>query len=102
MQARHTLAGQILAGTSYASLPGSYHLWLPLPTPWSTASFTSELARRGVKVSASDAFLAQRAEAPRAVRISISGPYTRARLADGLTTIRRLLDEGPTTSHPYL
>lgn len=102
MQARHALARQILAGTSYVSQAGSHHLWLPLPPPWSTASFTSELARRGVKVSASDAFLAQRAEAPRAVRVSISGPYTRARLEQGLRALRRLLDEGPTTSRPYL
>ncbi len=102
MQARHALAGQILGGTGYVTQPGSYHLWLPLPAVWSTPAFTSELARRGVKVSAADAFLAQRTEAPRAVRVSISGPHGPARLEDGLRVIRQLLDEGPLTPRPYL
>jgi hypothetical protein len=80
---------------------GSLHLWLPLPAVWSTPAFPSELARRDVKVSAAEAFLAQRTEAPCAVRLSISGPHTRARLADGLRVIRQRLDEGPLTPRPY-
>jgi len=103
IQTRHAMTARILAGTGYVTRPGSYHLWLPLPSGWSNAAFTAELARRhDVKVSPADAFLAQRGEAPRAVRVSISGPATHDRLEVGLRAIRHLLDEGPQTTRPYL
>jgi DNA-binding transcriptional MocR family regulator len=102
MRARHALTARVLDGTGFVTKPGSYHIWLPLPVEWSTADFTAELSRRGVKVSGADAFLSQRGDAPRAVRVSISGPATRAGLERGLDAIRSLLTEGPPTSRPYL
>lgn len=103
MRVRHALAARILHGLDYVTRPGSYHLWLPLPPGWSNASFTAELARRhDVRVSSADAFLAQRGEAPRAVRISISGPVDHAQLEVGLRAIRELVVEGPRTTPPYL
>lgn len=98
-QARRALAGEIL-GRSFAAPAEAFHLWLPLPKPWTRAAFQAELQATEVTVSPSDPFTVA-GEPPEAVRISLGAPPTRADLASALTTIRQVLDRGPVLTAAY-
>jgi DNA-binding transcriptional MocR family regulator len=102
MDARHALARRVLGHRGYATRPGSYHVWLPLPPAWEAEALATAVARRHVRVSPSAGFMARRGEPPRAVRISLSGPHDRARLEAGLRTIDRVLEESSTATPPLL
>ena len=94
-RARQAIAREVLAGHPFQTAPSSYHLWLPLPTPWRTAEFMATLAERGVAVEPGSAFAADPARAPHAVRCSLSGAADRARLRKALEIIGRTLGEQP-------
>jgi len=95
MDARHAVAEAALAGCSYATRPGSYHLWLRLPEPWDTARFVAAALERGVAVSPADAFAVPPAPAPDAVRISLTGPVDPAGLRKSLESLAALSREAP-------
>jgi DNA-binding transcriptional MocR family regulator len=68
-----------------------FHLWLPLPAPWTRSAFTSQLRRKGILVTESDAFTV--AEPPEAVRICLGAPSSADALAGALARIADLLSQ---------
>jgi DNA-binding transcriptional MocR family regulator len=93
--ARQTLARQILGRHPHCAQPTSYHLWLPLPPPWQTAEFCAALRDRGVAIDPGSSFAVDPANAPHAVRVSLSAAASRERLARALTILAETLDAAP-------
>ena len=93
--ARQELARDLLRGHDYRAQPTSYHLWLPLPPPWRTAEFTAALRERSVAVDPGSAFAVDPANAPHAVRVSLSAAASRERLARALTVVADTLAQAP-------
>jgi DNA-binding transcriptional MocR family regulator len=89
---RQQAAHPLLAGLDYRWQPEHPHLWLPLPEPWTSQAFAAALRQHGVLVRTSDQFAAGRTTAPRAIRISLNSARNLDQLAQGLATVRRLLD----------
>jgi DNA-binding transcriptional MocR family regulator len=93
--ARQRIAATCLQGVDYRSQPLSYHLWLPLPPPWRSSTFTSATRARGVAVDPAFLFAVGPEREPHAIRISLSAAKTRDRLAHALGVIRDTLTTGP-------
>jgi DNA-binding transcriptional MocR family regulator len=94
-RARHELAHAILSPRTFRGQPSAYHIWVPLPPPWRTAQFVSTAREHGLIVDPGSAFAIDRAQAPHAVRVSLSAATSRERLEQGLEILTRLLDEAP-------
>jgi DNA-binding transcriptional MocR family regulator len=93
--ARQTMVKRLLAGERYQTHPLSHHLWLSLPSRWSSDGFVAQARTRGVILNASSEF-AVGEQKPRAVRICIGTPRTRAGLEQGLTRVAECLaDRAP-------
>jgi DNA-binding transcriptional MocR family regulator len=99
--ARQKLAARVLSGYSFRAAPESYHLWLPLPRPWSAADFVVRARSRGLALAPADAF-AVGPDAPAAVRVSLSGPRDLRELERALGIVRELLEHGPGPGRPML
>ena len=82
----------------YTTRTSAYHLWLPLPAGWDTATATATLARRGVRVSAADEFRIEGTSPVHAIRLSLSATRDRARLERGLAYVADTLRSAPTRS----
>jgi DNA-binding transcriptional MocR family regulator len=67
------------------------HLYLPLPSPWRSESFTKTLGQAGVQVRTMDHFAAGRAAPAHAVRISLNAVASQEILRDGLRAVARVL-----------
>lgn len=93
--ARQELARQLLPAGSVRSAARSYFLWLELPEPWRSERFVSAARALGVAVAPAEAFVVEPAEAPAAVRVSLSASRERSTLAGGLRTLAGLLERGP-------
>ncbi len=94
--ARQALARAILVGARHDSHPNGYHLWLHLPEPWQSASFSAECRRRGVSVTPSEVFLVGRSAAPPAVRVCLGAPVSHGELEKGLRIVAETLAATPT------
>lgn len=90
------LARQCLQDHVLRWAPDMPHLFLPLPDPWRTQTFSAALRQAGVLVRTMDHFAAGRATPPQAVRISLNAAGSIERLRDGLQTVARVL-RGDTT-----
>jgi DNA-binding transcriptional MocR family regulator len=99
--ARQKLAARVLGGHVFRAAPESYHLWLPLPPPWSAADLVARARQRGIALAPADMF-AVGAAVPAAVRLSLSGPRDLRELERALGTIAALLDDGPGPGRPML
>jgi DNA-binding transcriptional MocR family regulator len=95
-RARQALAASILAGAKVQAHPNGGHLWLRLPEPWGSESFTAETRRRGVRVTPAEAFVVGRSPAPPAVRVCLGAPPTHAELERGLRLLAETLAAAPT------
>ncbi len=93
--ARQELAKDLLGAYPYRAQPTSYHIWVPLPPPWRTAGFVAALRERGVAVDPGSAFAVDPANAPHAVRVSLSAAASRERLARALTVLADTLAAAP-------
>ncbi len=93
--ARQQIAADGLAGISYRAQPLSYHLWVPLPAPWRSSTFTDAARAGGVAVDPAFLFAVGPEREPHAFRISLSAAKTRERLARALGVIRDILTTGP-------
>ncbi len=93
--ARQTLAARLLAGQRISAQAQGYHLWLHLPEPWRSDSFTEQAARRGVRVTASQTFLIGRGHPPPAVRVCLGAARDQAHLERALGVLADLLDGPP-------
>jgi len=92
---RQRLAREILRDRPYRAQATSYHLWLPLPAPWRTTEFAAALRERGVTVDPGTAFAVDRAQAPHAVRVSLSAAADHDRLRRGLKILAETFDATP-------
>jgi DNA-binding transcriptional MocR family regulator len=95
--ARRTVFARLFGAGASASHPTSCHLWLPLPEPWRGASFAARARERGVAVAPAEVFVSERARLPRAVRVAIGTPSTRAECEHGLARLAGLLAGAPTS-----
>jgi DNA-binding transcriptional MocR family regulator len=93
--ARQEMAARILAPFAFRAHRCGYHLWLELPEPWRSEQFVAHARRRGVAVTSPEAFVAGRSPAPHAVRVCLGAAADRARLEQGLTLLKSLLESSP-------
>jgi DNA-binding transcriptional MocR family regulator len=90
--ARQAMAKRLLASERYQTHPSSPHAWLFLPPRWSSDSFVAQARARGVSLNASTEF-AVGDHQPRAVRLCLGTPRTRAGLEQALTRVVESLAE---------
>lgn len=94
--AREAAARRIFAGCDFRSHKHMPFLWLKLPEPWLSGTFKQAAFNEGVLVDDEDEFKAGRGERIyHRVRVAFSEGVNRAAIEDGLATLRRLLDDGP-------
>jgi DNA-binding transcriptional MocR family regulator len=91
--ARQGMARRLLEGHRVLTHPSSPHAWLQLPPRWTADGFAAEMRSRGVLVNASTAFSVSEQAPPRAIRLCIGTPRTRAGLEQALTRIVETLSE---------
>src|SRR5471030_191852 len=87
--ARQTIAHQILSSDLSGSNTEGFHLWLPLPPPWTLNAFTTQLRIAGISIAGSEAFSVS--PAPEGVRLCLGAPDTRADLDRCLQRIADIL-----------
>lgn len=92
--ARQSMARRLLAGETMQSNAVSPHIWLLLPPRWSSETFVAQARARGVIVNASTNFAAGEQQ-PRAVRLCLGTPRTRAGLEQALALVRATLGSQP-------
>jgi DNA-binding transcriptional MocR family regulator len=80
------VARRLLEGERLQTNPASPHVWMHLPSRWTSDEFTAAARARGVYVNASAGF-AVGDQHPRAVRLCLGTPRTRAGLEEALTRI---------------
>ena len=99
--ARQKLASAILAPGSFRADPLSFHLWVPLPAPWTRAAFIGEMRATGVGVVASDAFVVN-GSPDESVRVCLGGPATRDAVRSALEFMAHTLAGPPDFGSSYL
>jgi DNA-binding transcriptional MocR family regulator len=92
-RARQDLTRQILASTLHFS-SGGIHVWLALPSYWTSQDLARTARAEGLAVTSSDAFYAG-PKPPNAIRISLGGIRDRTRLAAALRKLSQLLERKP-------
>ena len=95
---RHWMARDILAGR-YSGAGDGLHLWLELPSYWSTAQLAHAAEREGIAVTPAQAFAtnAEAGNALHAIRISLGSIKDRECLRAGLQRLSHLLARRPET-----
>ena len=99
--ARQTLAAAILPPGSFRANPLSFHLWVPLPRPWTRSAFIGHMRATGIGVVASDAFFVA-GEPDEHVRVCLGGPASRERVRSALEFMAHTLEAEPAMSSSYL
>ena len=103
LRKRQALAGDILSGQSFRSLPSGLHIWLDLPEIWRAESFVAQLRAQGVAVTPAEAFAVGHGPSRQAIRVSLGGATpSRAELQKGLGILAELLRGRPTASYVVL
>jgi DNA-binding transcriptional MocR family regulator len=92
---RWEIAARILGPRLTRPAPAAYHLWLELPSSWRSSQFADESGRAGVSVLPAELFTVGHAQAPQAVRVSLTAARDGADLAEGLRRLVELLDRPP-------
>jgi DNA-binding transcriptional MocR family regulator len=95
-EARQSIAAAILPPGIVAGRSPAFHLWLPLPAPWTRAEFAFRLRTVGIGVVPSDAFAL--GPPPEALRLALGAAPSREDLRRGLTIVANLLEEPPILS----
>lgn len=95
-ESRHRLAmaQRILAGIPFQWAPGTFHIWMPLPAPWSADDFVGRAAARNVRLIPAKPFTVT-GMVPQALRICLGSPRSRDELERGLGVIAELLHNAP-------
>jgi len=73
------------------------HLWLPLPEPWTSASFVAAARERGVSIWPAESFYHGLGSPPAAVRLGLGSAGSHERLQRALTIVHDLLQSDPMT-----
>ena len=94
MEWRWRTASQFL-GLDTGNAHFAAHLWLPLPGTGGPEEFVARVQQRGVLLASAEGFAVDPKAVPRAVRICLGVPNTRARLQRALDVVREVLDGRP-------
>jgi DNA-binding transcriptional MocR family regulator len=86
---RARIARQILGRHAGGSDERSAHLWIPLPSRWTSESFASAARARGVGVATASQF-AMTKDVPNAIRVSIGAPASEGELESALRVLASL------------
>jgi len=89
---RYEIFADVFDGYEFNSQPLALRAWLTVPDPWHTDEFVREAEQRGVILPPSRAFSIGRARTANAVRVSFGPPRNRNRLAQGLNTLKDILE----------
>jgi len=92
-QIRQQLAHELLAGRPGAATDG-LHIWLKLPSYWTSSDLARAAAVEGLAVTPAEAFSAS-VEGPHAIRISLGSVQDRKHLGAGLRRLSQLLTRVP-------
>jgi DNA-binding transcriptional MocR family regulator len=96
ISAREAIAQRVFAGHDFRSHPHMPFIWLKLPEPWLSGTFKQAAFNEGVLIDDEDEFKAGRSDRVyHRVRISFSEGTNRPAIEEGMATLRRLLDDGP-------
>jgi len=95
--ARQAMARRIFDGERLQTHPSSPHIWLQLPSRWSSEAFAAHVRSRGVVLNASTQFSVVDQPA-RAVRVCLGPPRTRPGMEQAFTIIRESLASQPVTA----
>jgi DNA-binding transcriptional MocR family regulator len=90
--ARQAVARRLLEGERLQTNPASPHVWMHLPGRWTSEEFVAAAHARGVYVNGSAGF-AVGDQHPRAVRLCLGAPRTRAGLEEALNRIASALSD---------
>ena len=88
---RLALAARWLDGFPYQSNPGSYHVWLPLPHPWTADDVVEKAQGQGLRLITAAPFMAGCELPPHALRICLGAPESRDDLEHGLHVLADIL-----------
>ena len=99
--ARQKLAASVLAPGSFRADPLSFHLWVPLPAPWTRAAFIGQMRATGIGVVASDAFVVK-GSPDESVRVCLGGPASRDAVRAALEFMAHTLAGPPEFGSSYL
>ena len=99
--ARQKMVAGILAAGSYRAEPLPFHLWVPLPKPWTRSAFIGHMRSTGIGVVASDAFVVA-GEPDEHVRVCLGGPASRERVRSALEFMAHALEDERAMSSSYL
>ena len=91
--ARQAMAKRLLDGYRVQTHPSSPHAWLHLPARWTAEAFAAEMRSRSVLVNGAAAFSVADQPTPRAIRLCLGTPRTRAGLEQALTRVVAALSE---------
>lgn len=94
MQWRWQMATRLF-GMDTRDLHFAAHLWLPLGGSGPVDDFVARARARGVRLAAGEAFAVDSEALPRAVRIALGVPVTRARLREALQVIADVVESRP-------
>ena len=95
---RHWMARDILAGR-YSGAGDGLHLWLELPSYWSSLQLARAADSEGIAVTPAEAFAMGSGAGVNAIRISLGCIQDRARLQAGLQRLSHLLAREPQALH---
>ena len=95
--ARQAMLARLLANERYQTHPSSPHAWLFLPPRWSSDAFVAHARSRGVVLNSSSEF-AVGDQPPRAVRLCLGTPRTRAGLEQALGRVVDALNDRAATA----
>jgi DNA-binding transcriptional MocR family regulator len=101
-RARTELALEKLAPHSLRTRPSGFFAWLALPRGWTGREFELAAREAGVRVFCAERFAVGGRAAPAAVRLSLTGPGTRAELSRGLDALADVLRRGRSSAGAIL
>ncbi len=88
---RNALAAETLDGFQYRGMPSGYFIWMQLPESWRGPELEVRGRQLGMNLFSAEKFAVGGIAAPSAIRISLTGPASRAELAKGLESLAELL-----------
>jgi len=92
---RYMLACDVLDGFRFRGKGSGFYLWLDLPEPWTGQALEQAAHQRGVNVFGAEKFAVGDTPAPRAARVSLTGPSDLDELEKGLIILKDILNGRP-------
>ncbi len=92
--ARNRVAAEALRGVPHSRTSHGLHVWMPLPSAWSEASFVDHARHQGVAVAPGSAFAIGDSVRERGVRVCL-GAGSERDIAHGLSILARLARNEP-------